>query len=211
MPIIGYIHICQKPGWEKSFDILMSAIKKSNLYDSIEKIRCGVLNDSGEFSFNERLCDPKIKIIHIGKSEEFEHPTLLHMKKLSEIDPEDTKYFYLHTKGLRHFETKREEFVLDWINTLLYWNIEKWELAVDKLNEYNAYGCYCNQYYNNHYCGNFWWATANHVKKLPNYIDTTYYNGAEDWVLKINDNRYCAHNYTSEWFENMMKMYKDIA
>ena len=94
MTIIGYIHICQKENWKRSFDILIDAIKKSGLYQNITEIRCGIVNDVGSLIDDERFHDPKIKIIYINTSEKYERPTLLHMRMQSEIDPVDTKYFY---------------------------------------------------------------------------------------------------------------------
>jgi len=181
--IIGYIHICQKEGWKRSFDIIFEKIKSSGLYDHITELRAGVLTDDGIFVDDERFQDPKIKIIYKGRSEEYERPTLLHIKSQCEIDPENTRYFYVHTKGLRHFGTEREPFVLDWINLLLYWNIEKWEHATDILsgNYYWTYGC---NHTGIHYSGNFWWSKPSHIKRLSNNIPD-YYTAPEDWVTML--------------------------
>lgn len=188
--IIGYFHVCQKENWEKSYDLIFDSIKKSGLYDVVKEIRIGVLNDNGSLIYDERFNDDKIKIVHIGKSDEYEIPTLLHMKKFSEIDSEDTYYFYLHTKGIRHYNTKNEKKILDWINDMLYWNITRWKTAIEKLKYYETYGC---NYNNIHYSGNFWWATSKHVKKLPNTIGKLY-TDPEDWILLNKDNLYCVNN-----------------
>jgi hypothetical protein len=136
------------------------------------------------------LNDNKFDIIYVGKSEEYERPTLLHMRKYSEIDSINTIYFYLHTKGIRHFGTESEQCVIDWINLMLYWNIEKWELAIEKLNLYDTYGCNDT---GKHYSGNFWWAKINHIKKLPDSIEK-YYVAPENWVQIIRNNKYTVYN-----------------
>jgi len=182
--IIGYIHICQKEGWKRSFDMLMERIKKHGLYEKTREIRCGVLSDGGEFVDDERFSDEKIHIVYKGRSEEYERPTLLHIKKQSEIDPPDTLYYYLHTKGLKHFGTSREQGVLDWINMMLYWNIERWEKAIEILSQdfYWTYGC---NHSGVHYVGNFWWAKAHHIKtRLSSYIPE-YYTAPEDWATML--------------------------
>ena len=56
----------------------------------------------------------KIKIIYIGYSYEYERPTLIHMRK--SIENTNTKYLYLHTKGIRWFNTLIENNIVDWIN-----------------------------------------------------------------------------------------------
>jgi hypothetical protein len=88
--IIGYIHVCQKGNWQKSYDILMDYIKKYGLYEKVKEIRVGVVNDEGALIEDKRFEDPKIKIIYIGKSKNYERPTLLHIKQYSFIDETNT-------------------------------------------------------------------------------------------------------------------------
>ena len=184
--IIGYIHICQKKGWEKSFDMLFNCIKNSSLYESTTKIRLGVLSDNDKFIDNDRFNDPKFEIIYKGNSSEYERPTLLHMRNKSESDDISTCYYYLHTKGISHFGNSNEQNIIDWINLMLYWNIEKWEKAILVLNRFNTYGCnYIN--HSNHYSGNFWWAKNSHIRTLPKYIPS-HYIAPEEWVT-INKNK----------------------
>lgn len=204
--IIGYFHICQKENWEKSFDLIFHTIKKHGLYDGMKEMRLGIVNDDGKMLNNERFNDPKIRIIYTGKSDEYERPTLLHMKKSSFSDPKNTKYFYLHTKGIRHYNTKNEDKIMKWIQDMLYWNIEKWQNAVKILQDFETYGC---NYNNTHYSGNFWWTTREHVQKLPDNIGDNY-TDPEDWILKNKDKMYCANNcsenYKPPYPENLYKI-----
>lgn len=188
--IIIYIHICQKEGWKRSFTIIMDSIRESNLYDSVDEFRLGVVNEDGYLIQDELLNDKKFKIIHVGHSNEYERNTLLHMKKSSYVDPDNTLYCYLHTKGIRHFNTPFEKPILDWIYDMLKYNIYYWEDVVNKLKIYETYGC---NYNNLHYSGNFWWATKEHIKKLPDQISTDYVD-PENWILTNNTNAYCANN-----------------
>ena len=71
---------------------------------------------------------------------------------------------------------------------MLYWNIECWELAYEKLLIYSTYGCNDTGY---HYSGNFWWAINDHIKKLPTNI-ADYYTAPENWIQTIKDNKYCV-------------------
>ena len=182
--IIGYIHVCMKPGWQNSFDLIMNNIKTHGLYEATQEIRLGVLTDDGVFMDDPRFHDKKIQIVYTGRSEEYERPTLLHIKKKSYTDPPDTLYFYLHTKGLKHFGTEREQNVLDWTKLMLYWNIERWEKAVEVLSGgyYWTYGC---NHSGIHYVGNFWWARLDHIRdRLTDYIPD-YYTAPEDWVTML--------------------------
>lgn len=199
--IICYFHICQKDGWKKSFDLSMDVIKKYGLYEYTKEFRVGIVNDNSILIDDIRFNDPKIKIIFVKSSNEYERPTLLHMKTSSYNDPTGTLYYYLHTKGIRHFNTSKEDIVINWINQMLHWNIEKWEHAISILKTYETYGC---NYNNTHYSGNFWWTTAEHIKKLPDTIEDDYLS-PENWILKNKDNMYCVHNCS----ENYKAMYPD--
>lgn len=190
MQIIGYIHVCQKGQWQRSFRLLMDSIRSFGLYEATTCIRIGVLNDTCSLLPDPLLEDPKFKIIHVGKSDEYERPTLRHMRTAAEFDPVDTRYYYLHTKGLQHFDTPLEYNVLDWIHLMLYWNIEKWTLAVKALETYDTYGC---ENVENHYSGNFWWATRNHILTLPTYIGERY-TDPELWIQTVRNKIYSVYN-----------------
>jgi len=191
MSIIGYIHVCQKGEWQRSFSMLMQRIVESGLYNHTHVIRIGVVNDEGVLIPDPILEDSKFQIVYVGKSEEYERATLLHMRKFSEIDPENTKYYYLHTKGLKHFGTDREQNIIDWIQLMLYWNIEKWRSAVHVLDAgtHETYGCNVA----GHYSGNFWWARASHIRKLSHTIGPTYFD-PEDWIASRYIPLYSAYN-----------------
>jgi len=169
--------------------MLLDSIKSSGLYEATTIIRLGVLTDSATLIEDDILKDPKFTIIYNGTSAEYERPTLLHMRKMAEDDNENTVYYYLHTKGIRHFGTANEENVIDWINLMLYWNIELWQLALQKLEHYDTYGCNDTGV---HYSGNFWWAKRAHIQLLPTTIPS-YYTAPEDWVQIIRKNKFCVY------------------
>jgi len=180
--IIGYIHVCQRTGWTMIFDMLMRRIRDSRLYDALKSIRISVVCDNG-FEDDPRFHDPKMVIIYKGRSEEYERPTLLLIKKQSADDPDDTLYFYLHTKGLRHIGTEQEGNVIDWIKLMLYWNVDCWKTAVEVVSNdcYWTYGC---NHTGIHYSGNFWWSKHSHIQRLSDHIPD-YYTAPEDWVTML--------------------------
>ena len=189
--IIGYFHVCQCGEWRRSFDLIMDEVRKHELYDNTSEIRIGIVSDSGEVNLdNDVWKDPKFKIVYIGNNTEYERPTLRHMKSQSHIDPPNTRYYYLHTKGIKHFNTPREEPIIHWIRDMLYWNIERWRDAIEKLKSHSTYGCNYNSI---HYSGNFWWATSDQIQTLSDDIPD-YYTGPEDWVLTNKGELYCANN-----------------
>ena len=188
MGIIGYIHICQKGEWKRSFNMLINSIRQSNLYDNTSVIRIGIVNDGSSLIKDSILQDSKFQVMYLGKSTQYERPTLLHMRASANTDPADTLYYYLHTKGLRHFGKKEEPNVISWINLMLYWNIIRWKYATEILKTFSTYGC---EFIGNHYSGNFWWATSSHIKLLPNRIET-FYVAPEYWICKVMNKPFCS-------------------
>jgi hypothetical protein len=188
--IVGYIHVCQKGDWKRSFNILIDSVKTSKLYDQVKIIRIGIVNDLGYIINDPIFNDTKFETFYFGISSQYERPTLLHMRKMSEEDPETTVYFYLHTKGIRWYGTKHEPKVLEWIQSMLDCNITNWKNVINILGEKETYGC---NYNGIHYSGNFWWATSKHIQKLSDVIPE-YYTAPEDWVLTNKDNMYCYKN-----------------
>lgn len=181
--IIGYIHVCQKKGWHFTFDMIMRTMRSSKLYDNVAELRISVVSDNGLFQDDPRLHDPKMTIVYKGRSEEYERPTLLYIKQRCMQDPPNTLYFYTHTKGISHFGTDKEQNVIDWIQLMLYWNIERWETAVSIVSQarYWTYGC---NHTGIHYSGNFWWSKPSHIRQLSDHIPD-YYTAPEDWVTML--------------------------
>jgi hypothetical protein len=165
------------------FDMLVKRIHNSGLYDALDVLRISVVSDNGLFHDDSRFHDPKMTLVYKGRSEEYERPTLLLIKKQSVDDPEDTLYFYLHTKGLRHIGTEQEDNVIDWIKLMLYWNIDCWRTAIEVVSNecYWTYGC---NHTGIHYSGNFWWSKHSHMKRLSDHIPD-YYTAPEDWVTML--------------------------
>jgi len=213
--IIGYIHICQIGNWNYSLSMIFNKIKETGLYDIVNEIRCGVLNNDLKITDCDIFNDPKIKIVYVGYPNEYERPTLLHMKNSSKTENDDTKYFYFHTKGLRWFGTDKEQNVVDWIKLLLYWNIDNYKKAIDVLNDYDTYGCnyYKEDKYNpSHYSGNFFWVKSSYLKILDEHINNEY-NDPEFWLCSKKGNFYNAYSsglegmghYNNPYPENIYK------
>jgi len=169
--------------------MLINSIRQSNLYDNTSVIRIGIVNDGSSLIKDSILQDSKFQVMYLGKSSQYERPTLLHMRASANTDPADTLYYYLHTKGLRHFGKKEEPNVISWINLMLYWNIIRWKYATEILKSFSTYGC---EFMGNHYSGNFWWATSSHIKLLPNRIET-FYVAPEYWICKVMNKPFCCY------------------
>lgn len=98
----------------------------------------------------------------------FEFPTLELLDQFAIYHP-DYYILYLMNKGASR--TKIEA-IDDWRECMLYWNVERWEDCVKKLNEgYEAVGINVVDTPYRHFQGNFWWAKAKHLTRLGNIKD----------------------------------------
>jgi hypothetical protein len=75
---------------------------------------------------------------------------------------------------------------------MLYWNIEKWKIAVDILTnkDFYTYGCDKTSVKKHQMCyaGNFWWAKSEHIKTLSKTIGPEY-NDPEFWITTMNEKK----------------------
>jgi hypothetical protein len=211
MKIRGFIHCCQTGNWKRSFTMLYKELISSSLYDMAEHITiCVVADTTPDLNF---INMPKIEIKHVGSNRDYERPALLAMQKDAIDSQEEIYYWYIHTKGLRWFGTPKEQNVVDWINLLLYWNIEQWKQAIVYLNKgYDIYGCNQTDIPVPHYSGNFWWARSSYLKKLPTNIGPSY-NDPEFWLFLSNPKYYCIFRSGLEGmghYDNRFQTYRYI-
>lgn len=189
MKIRGVIHVCQKGDWKRSLGMIVDALQSNGLDKITEDITACVVSDT---EMDTSVMIPNATYRFMGPTHLYERPALLHLRRLAAEDTEEVYYWYVHTKGLRWFGTSTESNVVDWIRMMLYWNLQRWEIAVQKLQEgYSS--CGCNLYMHvPFYAGNFWWATSDCLRKLPETIGPDY-NDPEFWVLLSDPKPYCLH------------------
>ena len=190
MIIYIYIHVCCINNWKETFYTLYNYIKKSGLYNNIKNIKCNILSTNhNDIIFFNNLNDNKIEILGINNNINlYETPTinLLYEHALKE----NFYVLYLHTKGVKHNNTNIN--VIDWINYLIYFNIENHSKCVNLLSEYDTVGV--NLFKGDihmpmHYSGNFWWSKSEYIKKLDKCIYNNY-NSPETWLTEKNIGKY---------------------
>lgn len=182
MKTVIYFHICCANNWTQIFNMLMSNIKMSGLYDAIDEIRCVVLGEAV-------IRDPKIKVIYQTLDlsvYEFKIMELMYQDALHE----DFRVLYIHTKGIKHYGSKN---VADWVKLLVYYNIVNYEFCLLMLNQYDAVGVNLQNNPVWHFSGNFWWSTSRHIRTLGQIADFSY-NGPEFYIC-LNTNA----SYVSLW------------
>lgn len=206
-----FFHLVDINNYHYVIHSILQPIEQSSLIDNSELF---LYCNYNEINF-EWLKDrhPNIKLIfQNNKSEDYEIPTLIELKKF--CDTTDCNVLYLHSKGVTQ---PYNPGVRDWRDLMVYFNITHWEECVEKLKEYDVVGVNWTETPQKHFSGNFWWATSNYIKSLPdiklpslvNYKSQFkavygYRQDAEFWIGANNPKAYSMHqsninHYTSEY------------
>ena len=178
-PVDIFIHICTVNCWQYVVLDQFKRLLRSGLFDKARSINCVLAGSDSlpwyvPYNVIERV-DPK----------RYEWPTLCNIKKFAEKNP-DSLILYLHTKGVTnkgYLEKSVPDFRFkckqDWRKMMEYFLIERYDLALSILEKADTCGvCLRGGNLKRHgkaawrfrkplYYGNFWWARASHILKLP--------------------------------------------
>lgn len=185
-----YIHVCCINNWKDVFRKLMTKIRDSGLYDKVDEIRCNVLtSDANKDELDDVFKDSKITFKTSSDIKAFEVPTINWLYEDSKTD--DFKVLYLHTKGIRHYNRPCEINVTDWVDYLVYFNIEQYSVCLEKLDEYDTVGVNLQSENVTHYSGNFWWSKSEYIRKLDKCKYESY-TDPEFWLTREKKGKYCC-------------------
>lgn len=214
LPIIVYFHVCCVNNWMDVVNNLLNRIHNSGLYDKITEIRIIVL---GDYTTAIHLFqDPKIKIVL--ESMDLSLREICSIEKIYDdvinhdiLNCGDYHILYIHSKGVGY--NGQHHAVNDWVELLIYFNIEQHNTCIDVLNNgYDAVGVNLQDQPVLHFSGNFWWSHAGHILKLGKIVDHSY-NGPEFYITKCSGARfmglwlsgvdhYCNY-YPGQCYKNM--------
>ena len=193
-----YIHVCCINNWKEIFNKLLDDIKKSGLYEKINKIKCNILSQEkiDMYIFE----DEKIEIIGISNNLKLYEVSTINMLHKDSLD-EDFNVLYLHTKGVRHNNCNIN--VNDWVRYLSYFNIYKHEICSTQLKNCDAVGV--NLHGGDvisHYAGNFWWSKSQYIRNLDKCL-YEHYCSPEMWIVGKRIGRYvCLWNSNVDHYHN---------
>jgi hypothetical protein len=209
---ICFIHSChiEKYGTER-LDYLIEKILTTNCIDDLEKV---IINNIGEPLYKNY--GDKIEIINYSEDITINEKATLN--KIIEFSQNNDEYYilYIHTKGLTINDKIKWipiKNVLDWIDMMLYFNIERRDLCTKILdNSFDTVGCnYISpKGYSPHYSGNFWWANSNYLKtleKIPENIVTS--NNSTEFLLFTKSPRF--YNLHSSCLDHYCYAYPRIS
>ena len=118
---------------------------------------------------------------------------------------EDMKVLYFHSKGSTSYSTnvnvnnivKHKEYFY-WRSFMNWAVLEQWSHCEKALDTHDVAGGDYHVTPSPHYCGNFWWATSDHIKQLPDPLD-------KSWWSKLQETT------TDEWIKRApVRMYDEM-
>jgi len=98
---------------------------------------------------------------------------------------------YIHLKGVTHYGQPTYPGRVDWRRYMSRYLISHWRSATGYLKRYDAVGVEWKEdgkeewsHIPQHYAGNFWWTTSNHIQTLrdPVKLDLRRLNDPETWI-----------------------------
>ena len=186
----------------------MGLLKSNGLSDNANIFVCitlakDLVNQINNLTYDEMVVNyikqnfPFVNILDVRGTQE--EPNLFEGQTLKQLweycKTFDGYVLYFHNKGVSSMGTHIPGGVSDWRKLMHYFNIERWEDCVAKLDDgYDACGINFLKQENlnqdtfteeqkflcNHFAGNFWWAKSSLLREFPDpldidvYCDTTY-------------------------------------
>jgi len=173
-----FFHIATMGNYQEVVDEISSKIN-----DKFDNVFVGIVGD-------KKVNIPShYKILYQNDDvSNFEFLTLEHLQ--SYCKGHICNVLYVHTKGITA-EPQYKEAIDDWRKYMTYFLVEKNDKCIEYLNEYDICGVDWRGHPVNHFSGNFWWATSNHINQLPDIsqlklptskVIITIRHNAEFWI-----------------------------
>ena len=179
----------KKPLWKERLEESFGRLKRSGLYDELEKIHL-LMNcdrDFQEVDVEYYKSDPKIEVRYSKEYARQETETATWLWDFCNSMKDNHQIFYDHSKGVMRKTISPPEMcrrVDLWNEYLEYWTMYRWKDCVEALKTHHTASCFIKHTGGHpiHYCGNVWWANSKYIQMLhkPNEaIDDT----VEMWLL----------------------------
>lgn len=193
--ICGYIHVYQVHNWAEIIEQQLYRMKKSGLYDKMDKLYIGLLGNKPTRQFSK-----KVEIIYQIDKQDLEQSLTLTSLHLN-AHAFSGHIFYTHTKGVSHNSGEEDINQRDWRKMMEHYIIDRWKMCIGELEKNDVVGInwHLGEGYMNakskyaegtpitpHFSGNFWWATTDYIKRLPILLPLKSKYECEFWIGKAN-------------------------
>jgi hypothetical protein len=146
----------------------LSIIKESKLMSYVNEINiCFIGNEEIPIKMedlHDYNAENKINLLKLSNDlHDYEIPTLQYLYQFCMNNPE-YNILYLHTKNVGK---EINQCIEDQIKYMLHFNVIKWKICEEILEKYSTCGVDLRNEPMLHYSGNFWWANASYISRLP--------------------------------------------
>jgi len=195
--IVIFWHVAMMNHWRSVVQEQISKLSSSNLLLAAKKVFVCALGPTYFLKMLETIVEPNKITKHSENLEEFEFFTLSELREYSLKHPRD-KILYFHTKGVSY--PNKDHPVKHWREYMQHFVIGKWQECYKKLSDYDSVGCIRRVNPQLHWCGNFWWANADYIQKLPpvEMLDRHDRVWAEMWLGIAGGNFHSLHQPGSD-------------
>ena len=213
-PVYGVYHIMLGHGWQSLAQAQFRSLKSSGLLDASNKlfVSCITTEHGNEQDLKAVLNSQKVEIISSTDNQKrYEYPALEFIKQL--CDSEDCFVYYFHSKGISYqaIDSSDRLFrsfcrkIVAWREMLEYFIFNKWHVAVNVLaTEYDTYSAYRWPPRNyTMYSGNFWWATAEHIRRLSAFNTSVIESNrfySEVWLFEKKHRQFSAFDTIADLY-----------
>jgi GR25 family glycosyltransferase involved in LPS biosynthesis/glycosyltransferase involved in cell wall biosynthesis len=176
---------CFIHSWTRNHDVsvlceLLDALQMGGLLNTVEQVYIINVGDTVNLP---RLFDAlatRIRLIQFSAdASRGERPTL-DLIRIFSVFQSQTRILYLHTKGVSY--QPAHPYVDDWRRMLLYFLVENHQQPLERLCQADMVGCNLLAHPHRHFSGNFWWANAGYLRRLP-VVPAGDRHQSEWWVL----------------------------
>ena len=191
--IYGFIHTYTVNNWKDILEEQLNEIVRSGLYDKVEKIFIGVNGDE-RFSYWLAVTYKKFEVLYQFSKPELEQSLTLSFLRLFARKNLGSKIFYIHSKGVTHKDSKPQN---DWRKMMEHYIITQHESCLHELERSDVVGVnwHLGEGYMGatakkcggvqvtpHFSGNFWWANAEYLERLPSLFPLVNKYQCEFWI-----------------------------
>lgn len=160
-----FFHVACMHNWKQVFTEAMQQLR-SNGFNGINLTLLGNDDDLLWVYFKAGELDMDINVIfHDTEFTNFERPAMLAIEEFA--GKNEGFVLYLHSKGVSNpGDTTKAK----WRRLMMRELVDKWEICVAQLPEYDIIGVNWREMQPvPHFCGNFWYASTRHIRKLADF------------------------------------------
>ena len=207
LPILGFWHIGAVGGWRRIAREQYDKLVTSGLYAATDHIVVGFIGgkDLEDDLDIPILSDGKFTVFSTVDVTDYEFPTLARLWQTAQERTAPYLCYYFHTKGASHEGEAHQRTTNAWRAYMEFFNLERWADCVAALERHETCGVEL-QCQGHHYSGNFWWATSEYIKKLPDgwqywRDNRTNRVAAEGYVCLASPRAYCFCDFPQNLYD----------